>query len=83
MLMTQESEPECSDTAMMRLAAYSLPCRFRRHHQRLILLEAQARLLRLAVSLDQIHPPHSTATASQQLGPFEKMTVFIAANYTE
>jgi len=81
MLMTQESDPECSDTAMMRrwhtafLAGSA-------DHQRLILLEAQARLLRLAVSLDQIHPPHSIATASQQLGPFEKMTVFIAANYT-
>ena len=80
MLMQTEPDSSCSDLSMMRRwhAAYvsSDP-----HAHRMILLEAEARLLRLALTLPSSR--QAAAIGPQTLlGKFERMTVFIAANYT-
>lgn len=78
MLMQTESDAGCSDLAMMRRWHTAFESKDPLAH-RMILLEAEARLLRLAL------PSSSQAIASTQrvqLGKFERMTVYIAANYT-
>ncbi|MFN9372077.1 MAG: helix-turn-helix domain-containing protein [Planctomycetaceae bacterium] len=49
---------------------------------RMILLEAQARLLRLAVEFPPAQTPRGLTTVTGHLGRFEQMTVYIAGNYT-
>lgn len=82
MLIETEADPGCSDLAMLRRwhAAFASD---NPDAHRLILLEAEARLLRLALRLPHAGP--NTASSSGmtgQLGKFERMTVFIAGNYT-
>jgi AraC-like DNA-binding protein len=49
---------------------------------RMILLESEARLLRLALRLPPPSESCDARGAPAQLGKFERMTVFIAGNYT-
>jgi AraC-like DNA-binding protein len=80
MLIEAEADPGSSDVSMMRRwhTAF-VSCDPAAH--RMILLEAEARLLRLATR-QPIGTKDSTATGFQaQLGKFERMTVFIAGNY--
>jgi transcriptional regulator GlxA family with amidase domain len=48
----------------------------------MILLEAEARLLRLALRQPIPHPTGPSTGARGQLGKFERMTVFLAGHYT-
>ena len=80
MLMQTEPDAGSSDLAMMRRWHAAFESRDP-HAHRMILLEAEARLLRLALTLPS---PSQAAVSGQQtqLGKFERMTVFIAGNYT-
>lgn len=77
MLIETEPDPGCSDFAMMRRWHTAFVSNDPEAH-RMILLEAEARLLRLP------HTKQSTASSgiTGHLGKFERMTVFIAGNYT-
>jgi AraC-like DNA-binding protein len=81
MLLETENESGCSDLAMMH-RWHSAFVSGDADAQRMILLEAEARLLRLALR----QPPTSLSITSSglagHLSKFEKMTVFIAGNYT-
>jgi len=81
MLIETEPDPVCSDLAMM-LRWHSAFLSSDPDAHRMILLEAEARLLRLA--LRQKQAGHSTTSGgiTRHLGKFEQMTVFIAGNYT-
>lgn len=81
MLIETEPDPACSDLAMMRRwHAGFVSCSPDAH--RMILLEAEARLLRLALRQAAKGGVPGPATVPGLLGKFERMTVFIAANYT-
>lgn len=81
--MLIETEPDCdsSDLAMMRRWHWAFHSENADSH-RMILLEAEARLLRLALrqSAPSVGTPNKVVQG--QLGKFERMTVFIAGNYT-
>lgn len=81
MLVETELDPGCSDLAMLRRWHAAFVSHDSDAH-RLILLEAEARLLRMALRLP--HAGQSTASSGMpgRLGKFERMTVFIAGNYT-
>lgn len=81
MLVETEPDSASSDLAMMR-RWHSAYLSGNPDAHRMILLEAEARLLRLA--LRQSAPSAGTAAkvVQGQLGKFERMTVFIAGNYT-
>lgn len=81
MLIETEADPGCSDLAMLRRwhAAFASD---KPDAHRLILLEAEARLLRLALRLPHAGPSTASGGITEQLGKFERMTVFIAGNYT-
>jgi AraC-like DNA-binding protein len=81
LLIDTRQEPDSSDLALLRRWHRAFVSGSPVLH-RMILLEAQARLLRLAVE----HPPSQSSrgltAVAGQLGRFEQMTVFIAGNYT-
>mgnify|MGYP003326698629 FL=1 len=81
MLIEKEPDTGCSDLAMMRRwhAAYVQKTV---ESQRMILLEAEARLLRLSLRQSTQGDRGTTTGVQGQLGKFERMTVFIAGNYT-
>ena len=81
MLIEAESDPGSSDLAMLRRWHAAFVSADRVAH-RMILLEAEARLLRLALRLPQAEESSATGGITSQLGKFERMTVFIAGNYT-
>ena len=81
MLIEAESDPGSSDLAMLRRWHAAFVSADRVAH-RMILLEAEARLLRLALRLPQAGESSATGGITSQLGRFERMTVFIAGNYT-
>ena len=81
MLIETEPEPGSSDLAMMRRWHAAFVFGDADAH-RMILLEAEARLLRLTLS--QPFTVRGTVATGMRgkLGKFERMTVFIAGNYT-
>ncbi|MFO0816985.1 MAG: helix-turn-helix domain-containing protein [Pirellulales bacterium] len=81
MLIDNETDPCCSDLAMMRRWHAAFVSADRVAH-RMILLETEARLLRLALRLPQSGGSSATGGMSAHLGKFERMTIFIAGNYT-
>ena len=81
MLFETEPERDCSDLAMMRRWHQAYVSSDRDAH-RMILLEAEARLLRLALRQAIPSPAGPSTGVKGQLGKFERMTVFIAGNYT-
>jgi AraC-like DNA-binding protein len=81
MLAEIETDAEASDLAMMR-RWYDAFSHGGADQQRMILLEAEARLLRLALRLPREATGSGKHGLQTQLGKFERMVVFIAANYT-
>jgi transcriptional regulator GlxA family with amidase domain len=81
MLFETEPERDCSDLAMMR-RWHQAYVSGDRDAYRMILLEAEARLLRLALRQAIPSPAGPSTGVKGQLGKFERMTVFIAGNYT-
>jgi AraC-like DNA-binding protein len=81
MLIESEPEPGSSDLAMLRRWHAAFVSQDPVAH-RLILLESEARLLRLALRLPPPGESSDARGAPAQLGKFERMTVFIAGNYT-
>lgn len=81
MLIEKETDPGSSDVAMMRRWHAAFVSNLPESH-RLILLEAEARLLRLALRQPVAEKAAATTSIAGQLGKFERMTVFIAGNYT-
>ena len=81
MLVDHETDAHSSDLAMMRRWHEAFVSGHEDAH-RMILLEAEARILRLA--LRKPHTQNSTLNVGTKpvLGKFERMTVFIAGNYT-
>ncbi len=81
MLIETEPDPVCSDLAMMS-RWHSAFVSNDPDAQRMILLEAEARLLRLALRQQQAGQSMTSGGITGSLGKFERMTVFIAGNYT-
>lgn len=81
MLMESEPDAGCSDLAMLRRWHAAFVSKDPDLH-RMILLEAEARLIRMAKRFDSRGLPGLTNVTRGQLGRFETMTVFIARNYT-
>lgn len=81
MLIETEPDPGSSDLAMLRRWQAAFVSQQPGAH-RLILLEAEARLLRLALRQPELNPQSPSAGLGGHLGKFERMTVFIAGNYT-
>ena len=81
MLIETEPDPACSDLAMMR-RWYTAFVSNNPDAHRLILLEAEARLLRLVLRQPAPNSQNTSVGVQGQLGKFERMTVFIAGNYT-
>lgn len=81
MLMEAEADSGCSDLAMMRRWHAAFVSNDREAH-RMILLEAEARLLRLALRRGPAGESAGSGGPAGRLGKFERMTVFIAGNYT-
>lgn len=81
MLIETESDPGSSDLAMMRRWHTTFVSSAPDAH-RLILLEAEARLLRLALRQKLAGDHSASNSVAGYLGKFERMTVFIAGNYT-
>jgi len=81
MLVEAESDPGCSDLAMIRRWHTAFVSNDPDAH-RMILLEAQARLLRLALRQPHTGQPTASGGITGHFGKFERMTVFIAGNYT-
>lgn len=81
MLTEVESDAGCSDLAMMR-RWHTAYISGERDAHRMILLEAEARLLRLALRQPATGSVTTSTGVQGQLGKFERMTVFIAGNYT-
>jgi len=81
MLIAAESDPGSSDLAMLRRWHAAFVSADPVAH-RMILLEAEARLLRLALRQPQARESSATGGMAAHLGKFERMTVFIAGNYT-
>ncbi len=81
MLMEREPDPTSSDLAMMRRWHAAFIAGGPESH-RMILLEAEARLLRMGWQRGWESKAGSTVDQPAMLGKFERMTVFIAANYT-
>jgi AraC-like DNA-binding protein len=81
--MLIESEPDvgCADLAMMRRWHAAFVANTAESH-RMILLEAEARLLRLALRQPVANTPGTCVGVQGQLGKFERMTVYIAGHYT-
>jgi AraC-like DNA-binding protein len=81
MMIETEPDPGCSDLAMLRRWHAAFVSGDSDAH-RLILLEAEARLLRLALRQPAPNSQNTSVGVQGQLGKFERMTVFIAGNYT-
>lgn len=81
MLIETETDPGCSDLAMLRRWHAAFISGDPDAH-RMILLEAEARLLRMALRQQQAGQSTATSCIAGHLGKFERMTVFIAGNYT-
>jgi AraC-like DNA-binding protein len=81
MLIETETDPGCSDLAMLRRWHAAFISGDPDAH-RMILLEAEARLLRMALRQQQAGQSTATRCIAGHLGKFERMTVFIAGNYT-
>lgn len=81
MLIETESAAGSSDLAMMHRWHMAFMSGNADAH-RMILLEAEARLLRLALRQPPNSPSTNTGSPAGKLGKFERMTVFIAGNYT-
>jgi AraC-like DNA-binding protein len=81
MLIEKEPDPGCSDLAMLRRWHAAFISNDPDGH-RMILLEAEARLLRMALRQQQAGQSTATSGIAGHLGKFERMTVFIAGNYT-
>jgi AraC-like DNA-binding protein len=81
LLMDEECDPGCSDFAMLR-RWFEAFCSNSPSRHRVILLEAEARLLRLAAQLPPLNESSSRTAAKGHLGKVERMTVFVAENYT-
>jgi len=81
MLIEKEPDPGCSDLAMLRRWHAAFISNDPDGH-RMILLEAEARLLRMALRQQQAGQSTATTGIAGHLGKFERMTVFIAGNYT-
>lgn len=81
LLMDEEKDVGCSDFAMLRRwhAAF---CSGSPLQHRMILLETEARLLRLAAQLPPLGFASSRTAVQGQTGEVEQMTVFVAENYT-
>lgn len=81
MLTETETDPGCSDLSMMQRWNHSFLSGDPESH-RMLLLEAEARLLRLALRMKRKESEITKSVQQSQLGKFERMVVFIAANYT-
>ena len=81
MLVETEPDSASSDLAMMR-RWHSAYLSGNPDAHRMILLEAEARLLRLASRQSATIAGTTAKVVQGQLGKFERMTVFIAGNYT-
>lgn len=81
MLIEKEPDPGCSDLAMLRRWHAAFISNDPDGH-RMILMEAEARLLRMALRQQQAGQSTATTGIAGHLGKFERMTVFIAGNYT-
>lgn len=82
MLIEKECDAGCSDLAMMRRWHEAYVSANAEAH-RMILLEAEARLLRLALRQPAKRRRVKSSAIQGRLGKFERMTVYIAANYTQ
>lgn len=82
MLIEKECDAGCSDLAMMRRWHEAYVSANAEAH-RMILLEAEARLLRLALRQPAKRRRGKSSAIQGRLGKFERMTVYIAANYTQ
>lgn len=81
MLIETEPDSASSDLAMMR-RWHSAYLSENADAHRMILLEAEARLLRLALRQSASIGGTAAKVVQGQLGKFERMTIFIAGNYT-
>jgi AraC-like DNA-binding protein len=81
LLIDTRQDPDSSDLALLRRWHRAFVSGSPVLH-RMILLEAQGRLLRLAVEHPPAQPTRGLTAVAGQLGRFEQMTVFIAGNYT-
>lgn len=79
LLIDTRQDPESTDLALLRRWHRAFRSGSPPLH-RMILLEAQARLLRLAVEFPPAQTPRGLTTVTGQLGRFEQMTVYIAGN---
>jgi AraC-like DNA-binding protein len=82
LVVDREPDPGCSDLAMMRRwhAAYLSG---KPEQRRIVLLESEARLLRLSAGLLQRDRRSRTSSVHGQFGKVELMTAFVASNYTK
>ena len=82
LFVDREPEPGCSDLSMLRRwhAAFLSG---KSEQRRIVLLEAEARLLRLSVGLQRRERRSQTSSVHGEFGSVERMTAFVAANYTK
>jgi len=82
LLLDHEPDAGCSDLAMLRRWHASFQAGTP-EHQRMVLLEAEARLLRLAMNLPSRSRQAELGGVQAHVGKVERMTVFVAGHYTE
>ena len=82
LFIDQEPEPGSSDLSMIKrwLAAFKANTT---EQKRIVQLESEARLLRLAAAIDRGKEHSHASSMHGQFGKVERMTAFVAANYTK
>jgi AraC-like DNA-binding protein len=81
MLVDHETDGDNSDLSMMR-RWHTAYVSGHEDAYRMILLEAEARMLRMSLRQSQNRQTANAGGMTPSLGKFERMTVFIAGNYT-
>lgn len=81
LLLDREPDAGCSDIAMIKRWHASMQAATL-DQRRVVLLESEARLLRLGVGLADKSRRSQPVSVHAQFGKVEKMTAFVAANYT-